>query len=187
MRRSVPSIAALLAVALLAGFARDARAQSGSRSGDSVISEGSSFGYNQDLQRVRRSTRVRRAPSISSVSRYTRGLAANALSAPLPNSRSKPFSNVRRGPTLSPYLNLLRNDGDDLGGLPNYHTFVRPALEQQRINRQQRRQIQRLDQEVQQVNRQLMFQQDPTNAVRPTGHVTVFMNHSHYYSFGRRR
>jgi len=146
---------------------------------------GSSFGYNPDLQRVQASTRVRRAPSISSVSRYTRGLAANALTASLPNA--KPFSHIQRPPTLSPYLNLLRNGGDSLDGLPNYHTFVRPALEQQRTNQRQQRQIQRLGREVQSVNRQLSFQADPSNAVRPTGHTTVFMNHSHYYTFGRRR
>jgi hypothetical protein len=86
---------------------------------------------------------------------------------------------------LSPYLNLLRNDGDDLGGLPNYHTFVRPAVEQEERNRRQQQQIQRLGQDVQAVNRQLVYQTQEQSLLRPTGHQAVFMNHSHYYSFGR--
>ena len=186
MRVSTAIVVGLVQMVLAVGVGTEARAQGRSSRGNPRVSEGSSFGYNRDLQRVNASTRIRRAPSIRSVSRYSRGLSANALSVSQPNTRAKPFSNVQRRPTLSPYLNLLRNDGDSLGGLPNYYTFVRPALEQQRTNRRQQRDIRKLGQEVQSVNRQLMFQGDPSNAVRPTGHTTVFMNHSHYYTFGRR-
>ncbi len=35
-------------------------------------------------------------------------------------------------PTVSPYLNLLRTN---LGPLPNYHSLVRPQLNQQNFNR----------------------------------------------------
>jgi len=38
-------------------------------------------------------------------------------------------------PTVSPYLNLLRND--NASGVPNYYGLVRPQLQQQAINRQQ--------------------------------------------------
>ena len=149
-----------------------------------TVSRGSQFGYNQDLENLQYSMRKRRAPTISSVSRFTRGLAERSLST-RGRPASKPFANVTQRPTLSPYLNLLRNEGLDLGGLPNYHTFVRPALEQEGTNRQTSREIQGLSQQVEAVNRQLAFQPAEAGMIRPTGHQTVFMNHSHYYNFAR--
>jgi hypothetical protein len=175
-----------LGVCLVVSFAAEAWAQS-----RSTLSTGSEFGYNPEMQRVMSSTRVRPAPSVASSSRYARGLSARALSINPGGGQqrgSKPFANVQRQPTLSPYLNLLRNDGDDMGGLPNYHTFVRPMLDQQQTNRRTNKRIQGLGQEVQAVNRQLAQQPTGASELRPTGHQTVFMNHSHYYTFaGRRR
>lgn len=185
MRFGTVRFAALLGWCLIVSLAADAWAQSGSRrQGKSVLSSGSEFGYNQDMQRIMSSTTIRQAPSIASSSRYTRGLSDRALSM---NQRrgSKPFANVQRQPTLSPYLNLLRNDGEDVGGLPNYFAFVRPMLDQQQANRRTNRQIQGLGSEMQAVNRQLAHQPSEASILRPTGHQTVFMNHSHYYQFGR--
>lgn len=177
--------AALLGCCLIVSVAADAWAQSGSRGrSKSVMSSGSEFGYNQDMQRVMGSTTVRRAPTIASSSRYTRGLSDRALSTNQQRG-SKPFANVQRQPTLSPYLNLLRNDGEDVGGAPNYFAFVRPMLDQQQTNRRTNRQIQGLGREMQAVNRQLGHQPSEAGMLRPTGHQTVFMNHSHYYQFGR--
>ena len=48
-------------------------------------------------------------------------------------------------PTVSPYLNLMR---DDVGALPNYQTFVRPIVEQQRINREADRRINDADRQI---------------------------------------
>jgi hypothetical protein len=88
---------------------------------------------------------------------------------------------VQKSPTVSPYLNLLRPE-DDLA-LPNYFAFVRPQLEQQRVNRQQQLEIERLGSQVQQVNNQLTYDPSGSNSIRPTGHQAVFMNLSHYYTF----
>ena len=61
---------------------------------------------------------------------------------------SKPFENVDRDPTISPYIHLDRDD-DEKQIVPNYFTFVRPQLEQMATNRFQQREIQQLRGQVQ--------------------------------------
>lgn len=60
----------------------------------------------------------------------------------------KPFAGITSTPTLSPYLNLYRDEADDAA--PNYFAFVRPQQEQVALNRQQSRQLQQLRRQVQQ-------------------------------------
>src|SRR5687767_4006629 len=48
-------------------------------------------------------------------------------------SRRRPVSSASR-PPVSPYLNLLRRDS---GGAPNYHTLVRPQVDQRTTNQAQ--------------------------------------------------
>jgi hypothetical protein len=185
MRLHTLGTAGIFGLLLVVTLSADAPAQVGRDvQNRPTISSGSEFGYNQEMRNVIGSTRIRRPPSIASSSRFVRGLTDRSLSTTRKGG-AKPFANVQRRPTLSPYLNLLRNDGDDLGGLPNYHTFVRPMLQQQRTNRSTSRQIQGLSQEVQAVNRQLAYQSSESSVLRPTGHQTVFMNFSHYYPMGR--
>ncbi len=87
-------------------------------------------------------------------------------------------------PTVSPYLNLLREDGI---GLPTYHTTVRPALQQRATNQQQALAIRQVQD---QFNTAFVAQQSGRGqpaGIRPTGHATQFMNFLHYYPGFRRR
>ena len=59
-----------------------------------------------------------------------------------------PFSHVAEGPTLSPYLNLYRDETDD--AIPNYYAFVRPQQRQIEMNQQQARELNTLRQRVRQ-------------------------------------
>ncbi len=121
--------AALLGWCLIVSLAADASAQSGSRrQGKSVLSSGSEFGYNQDMQRVMSSTTIRQAPSIASSSRYTRGLSDRALSV---NQRrgSKPFR--RRSATTTTRSLTCPNTRVVLNGDPSRitrcsHSSTRP-------------------------------------------------------------
>ena len=98
-----------------------------------------------------------------------------------PGRKSKPFANLQRTPTLSPYLSLTR--GDDEGSvLPNYFTFVRPQLEQQRFNQKQQKRIQTLDQQFRQFSAQGAFSPTGSTEIRATGHETRFRNLSHFYN-----
>jgi hypothetical protein len=88
-------------------------------------------------------------------------------------------------PTVSPYLNLLRRDA---GPVPNYHTLVRPQLQQQAINQQQRAinqqqqsQIRNQQRDLDRVQSGLLQMRSPQAS--PTGTGSAFMNYSHFYSF----
>ena len=89
-----------------------------------------------------------------------------------------------RTPTVSPYLNLTRNNNGS--GLPNYYALVRPQLNQQAINQreialrsQQAGQLMRIESSLQR-----------TSTASPTGvgsgfmvggTKSTFLDTSHYY------
>jgi hypothetical protein len=84
------------------------------------------------------------------------------------------------GPTVSPYLNLLQNN-NQLNGIPNYQSLVRPLLDQQNAIQRQGSSLQRLQQ---QVNTQAGA---GAGGQRATGHQTYFMHFSHFYPAQRGR
>ena len=87
-------------------------------------------------------------------------------------------------PTVSPYLNLLREDGV---GLPTYHTTVRPALQQRSTNRQQALAIRRVQDQFNSAFSAQISARGQRTGIRATGHATQFMNFVHYYpGFSRR-
>jgi len=55
--------------------------------------------------------------------------------------QGRPFTAIKRRPSVSPYLNLFRDEINDTSA--NYHAYVRPQLEQQRVNDRQRHEVQR--------------------------------------------
>ena len=55
----------------------------------------------------------------------------------------KPFETAEHEPTISPYLNLDRDENDPQD-IPNYLTLVLPQLEQMQMDRTQQREIQQL-------------------------------------------
>jgi hypothetical protein len=62
----------------------------------------------------------------------------------------KPFNHVTHAPTLSPYLNLYREESRGL--IPNYHTFVRPMQQQHEANQRQSSQLHQLQRQVRQTS-----------------------------------
>lgn len=91
---------------------------------------------------------------------------------------SKPFKNVQQRPTVSPYLNLVR---DDNGAAANYQTLVRPQMEQIDFNRQQQTRLDRLDRQFQSFRNENAYPIQGSEQLRETGHSTRFMNRSHFY------
>lgn len=111
---------------------------------------------------------------------------------------SKPFSNASNGPTVSPFLGLFNSGviGDEID---NFQSFVRPQLEQQRVNQQFRQQAQQINRQLQQraappaaamnpfaiqeqrLNAQFQqavgqaaFNPAGSQTIMPTGHTTVY-------------
>jgi hypothetical protein len=93
---------------------------------------------------------------------------------------SKPFANVTPTPTVSPWMNMFR---DDLSGADalNYQTLVRPMLNQQQVNHQLERQNIELGQRVQAMSARNAYNPQGSDQIYPTGHPTVFMVYGHYY------
>jgi len=77
-------------------------------------------------------------------------------------------------PTISPYVNLLRND---TGPVPNYYSLVRPQLDQQAWDNESSRFAQSSDLAIRQLNTIV-----DRREMRPTGTGSVFNNYSQYYS-----
>jgi hypothetical protein len=98
-----------------------------------------------------------------------------------PGRASKPFSSVGSSPTVSPYLNLFREDFDG-GGDFNYQTLVRPQFQPLATNQQFQRQNTEISQRVQQISAQSAFG-NPAGSEQqyPTGHQTAFGFYSRFY------
>ncbi|MEX2171955.1 MAG: hypothetical protein WD851_21725 [Pirellulales bacterium] len=93
---------------------------------------------------------------------------------------SKPFSGASTRPTVSPYLNLFREDLEGFSDF-NYQTLVRPQLQQQEINQNLQRQQQEINIKVQSLSARQAFTPQGSQSQMPTGHQTTFRNLSHYY------
>jgi hypothetical protein len=84
-------------------------------------------------------------------------------------------------PTVSPYMNLLRND-DLLGGsnAANYYTLVRPQVRQNTTNARQTEELNELQREVDTRTAAPPAQR----RIRRTGHVSRFMDYSGHFGNG---
>jgi hypothetical protein len=74
----------------------------------------------------------------------------------LPQTRrgGKPFENMQSEPALSPYLTLYGTGTNGGNQVQNYFAFVRPQLDQLDANRQQQRQIEQLQKQLQKISTQ---------------------------------
>ncbi len=108
-------------------------------------------------------------------------LGSSRVQSLAPGRSSKPFSSVTSSPTVSPYLNLFREDFDG-GGDFNYQTLVRPQFQQMATNQQFQRQNTELSQRVQSISAQSAYQNPAgSESVYPTGHQTAFGYYGRYY------
>lgn len=129
-------IALLLAACLLAGVAAEAQ----TRATPSAAPRQTAMGALGQLGVLNGAPAARSAYRIA---------ARNGVAAPQGGQPAKPFASASGGPTISPYLNLFREDTSE-NDLPNYYTFVRPQQQQLEANRQQLQQIQQLQRQVRQ-------------------------------------
>lgn len=109
------------------------------------------------------------------------GFAQNSQKQPRQSSRYTPSK-----PTVSPYMNLFRNDSDNV---PNYQTLVRPQIQQQALNQQVTKSLDRQQTAVQSLQHDVLHQRP--SAIRSTGTGATSSNYSHYFpapqAKGRRR
>jgi hypothetical protein len=95
--------------------------------------------------------------------------------------QEKPFQNFNHEPTISPYLNLDRDEerGD---AVPIYHTYVRPQMEQYELNRMQQRDLHQLRGQVQSMTPTVAGPQYQTNRMPGTGTQARFMDTAQFYT-----
>ena len=99
----------------------------------------------------------------------------------------KPFASVSSRPTVSPYLSLFADTLSD-GVLPNYTTFTRPQLQQQRFNDQVQRQNMEMERRVQAISAKPAFQNPRGSETQaPTGHPAMFSYTGSYYPANMQR
>lgn len=108
-------------------------------------------------------------------------VCADPASAQLFNPRSNNLgyataSYLLDRPTVSPYLNLLRTESST--AMPNYHTLVRPEVENRQEAARQAMAIRQLQSNVTSMQGQIGGQR---GAQFSTGHPTRFMTYLHYY------
>jgi hypothetical protein len=97
----------------------------------------------------------------------------------------KPYQGLTQESTLSPYLNLFRDD--DAQALPSYHMFVRPRIEQRQINAQQQREVERINRTVRTLEYEQSVRPGPAGGIPATGHGTRFLNTAGYYAQPKER
>jgi hypothetical protein len=98
--------------------------------------------------------------------------------------QAKPFQNVHRDPTVSPYLNLYRDELNS-DSAPNYFAFVRPQLEQLEANRMQERDLQQLRGQLQ-TSGTVVGPQYRASGLPGTGTPARYMDTAQFYSGLRR-
>lgn len=107
-------------------------------------------------------------------------------SAPRPVYRQvKPFQSTHFTPTVSPYLNLHRDDANSESA-PNYFSLVRPQLEQIEAARNQQRDIQQLRGQLQTISSTVIRPQNQTSGLPGTGTPARYMDTAQFYSGLRR-
>lgn len=94
-----------------------------------------------------------------------------------------PFSNNYRRPAVSPYMQLQQQGFNPMQSQNIYQTMVQPQVQQQQQQIEQlaqRRQMGKLQNQVQQIGRDTSSRQ-LDESIRPTGHRATYLNYSHYY------
>jgi hypothetical protein len=103
------------------------------------------------------------------------------LPAPLPVQTApiaKPFSGVQQASTISPYLALDARETQT--SLPAYFLYVKPQLDQQRLNQVQQAQYRRLQVQMRTATAGGAVT-SPNGGIPTTGHSAQFMNNGGYY------
>lgn len=92
-----------------------------------------------------------------------------------------PFANIYRRPSVSPYTMLQNQAFNPLGTQNIYQEQVLPQLEIQRQQLEQLRQGERIGTIQRDVRRLQRAPQQAPEVIRPTGHVSTFLDLSHFY------
>ncbi|HYO25757.1 MAG TPA: hypothetical protein VEQ85_12510 [Lacipirellulaceae bacterium] len=94
-------------------------------------------------------------------------------------TRSKPFTGLGGGSSVSPWLALTEPFTSSAN---NYYTNVRPQLDQQRINQQLASRNQQMQRQLNSMAAQGPYSTTGNENMAPTGHAAAYMNYGGYYT-----
>jgi hypothetical protein len=156
-----------------------------SREVSQIYRQGVGTGYSgSSLNHIALNSARARIPNVGQSTSAGAGRIGLGIGASGP--AAKPFSNYSPAPTVSPYMNLFREDLDGNSDF-NYQTLVRPMLQQQQFNQQLQREAIDTAQRLQQISAQADFNPEGSKSQVPTGHQTVFMYYGHFYPTANRQ
>ena len=112
-------------------------------------------------------------------STVNRGLLKGAMGSPT-TTRQKPFSQVQRGPSTSPYLGLV-SDNPFTSTTTNYFNNVRPQLEQQKMNEKLQMQNIKMQRKLEEIAARPPYDVTGSDERAPTGHAAVYQNNGGVY------
>jgi hypothetical protein len=167
----------VIAVALTFGLALQANAQQANYTQSQLNSL-----KNQNSASTFTSQRIKNQVFNGSVPQYNfssvnRGLFKGAMSG---QTKSKPFSQVQRGPSSSPYMGLL-SDNPFTSSTTNYFSNVRPQLEQQKMNEKLMEQNIRMQKQLEEISARPPYDVTGSEERAPTGHAAVYQNNGGVY------
>lgn len=97
------------------------------------------------------------------------------------NGGQTPFADIYRRPSVSPYTMMQNQAFNPLGVQNVYQEQVLPQLQIQRQQLEQIRQNQQIGTIQRDVRRLQRPPQQASDTIRPTGHVSTFLDLSHFY------
>jgi hypothetical protein len=112
-------------------------------------------------------------------STVNRGLLKGAMGSST-TMRQKPFSQVQRGPSVSPYLGLV-SDNPFTSTTTNYFNNVRPQLEQQKMNEKLQMQNIKMQRQLEEIAARPPYDVTGSEERAPTGHAAVYQNQGGVY------
>ena len=127
-------------------------------------------------QRMQASVLSRVVPQYN-FSSVNRNVLKGAMSGP---AKSKPFSQVQRGPSTSPYMGLL-SDNPFTSSTTNYFNNVRPQLEQQKMNEKLMQQNIKMQKQLEEISARPPYDITGSEDRAPTGHAAVYQNNGGVY------
>lgn len=129
------------------------------------------------VQNVRNSIRNRSASIVGIPGVNQRNFLGSSSSM---SQRSKPFSSVARGPTVSPYLALSA----PRASASDYYNLIRPQQQQRRENQRQQMQTIQQQRRLNQMAARAPYSATGDENSAPTGHVAVFQSLGSYQNTG---
>lgn len=181
MSKQQISIAIFFNLALMVFGSQTLHAQYADARLRSLNTRNSMKNYTVERVQQRNLNRAIRPTGVAGVNRQTYALnSPGGLS-----QKRKPFSQIDRGPAVSPYLSLTNALNNPFSSTStDYYNIVRPQQQQERINRRVAQQQYMQQKQLNQVAAQGPYSIKGDDELAPTGHGSGFMQLGAYLNTG---